>query len=128
MASAASMATGKMRAGIAGPSEQTFTHEPVKRSRLLATAGVNLCRPYAGWPYRAMRWFGLLASVILVASLASCADTVGRNYAYGPGYGYGAGPEAFYCCGPRFERFYHFDHFRDHTRFHFHDGFREMPG
>jgi hypothetical protein len=29
-------------AGIAGPSEQMIMHEPVKRSRLLATAAVNL--------------------------------------------------------------------------------------
>src|SRR5713101_2924629 len=42
MAGAASIGSGKMRAGIAGPSEQMIMHEPVKRSRLLATAGVNL--------------------------------------------------------------------------------------
>jgi hypothetical protein len=67
-----------------------------------------------------MRWFGLFASVILLVSLASCAETAGREYAYRPGYGYGFGPEAF-CCEPRFERFRHFDHFHRFNHFHFHD-------
>ncbi len=70
-----------------------------------------------------MRGFALLALIILLAALASCAETAGPNYAYGPRYGYGVGPEEFYCCGPRFGGIRHFHHFHSHSGFHFHGGF-----
>jgi hypothetical protein len=74
-----------------------------------------------------MRTFGLLVSVVLLAGLASCAETAGPNYAYAPGdayepgygygawpYAYGAWPQGYYCCGSRLVgigRFHHFGHF-----------------
>jgi hypothetical protein len=79
-----------------------------------------------------MRGFRFLASVILLASLASCAETAGPNYAYapyayGPGFGYEVGPEAFYCCGfNRFQRFHdihRFHQFHHYGGFHPHGGF-----
>jgi len=83
-----------------------------------------------------MRGFRLLTSVMLLASLASCAETAGPNYAYepyayGPAYGYGygydvVGPE-FFCCGfTRFHRFHDihgFHHFNRSGGFHGHGGF-----
>jgi hypothetical protein len=70
-----------------------------------------------------MHGFGLLALIILLAALASCAEAAGPNYAYGPRYGYGVGHEEFYCCGSRFGGFRHFHHFHSHSGFRFHDGF-----
>jgi hypothetical protein len=90
-----------------------------------------------------MRGFKLLTSVILLASLASCAETAGPNYAYepyvyrepyvygpygyGPGFTYEVGPEAFYCCGfTRFHRFHGIHRFHPVHRsdgFHVHGGF-----
>jgi len=78
--------------------------------------------------------------VILLASLASCAETAGPNYAYGnyytygdypygpgiaygPGFVYEVGPA--FCCG--FTRFHRFDSVRGFHHVHpsggFHGGF-----
>ena len=59
-----------------------------------------------------MRGLGLLASVIMLAGLAACAEPAGPSYAYAPVYGpwpegvygpwpegvYGPWPEGYYCC------------------------------
>jgi hypothetical protein len=77
-----------------------------------------------------MRKFGLLVLVVLLAGLASCAETAGPNYAYAPSYGYepgyayapgygygawlyayGAWPQGYFCCGPRLVGIGHFGHF-----------------
>ena len=77
-------------------------------------------------------------SVVLLAGLASCAETPGPNYAYAtgssyepgyayaPGYAYGASPYAYgawpqeyYCCGPRLVGTGHFRQFEHFGSGHF---------
>jgi hypothetical protein len=109
-------------------------HEPFKRSRLLATAAVNVVAGAGADHVDGMRGFRLLTSVILLASLASCAETDGPNYAYepyvygpyayGPAFTYEVGPEAFYCCGfTRFQRFHGIQRFHHYGAFHARGGF-----
>ena len=85
-----------------------------------------------------MRAFGLLASVILLAGLAACAEAAGPNYAYAPSELYGPWPEGYYyapgeiygpwpegycCCGPRLVPVKHFHHHGNgHGHVHGHGG------
>jgi hypothetical protein len=66
-----------------------------------------------------MRGFGLLASAIVLAGLAACAER-GPEYSYAPAYGYGAWSEGYYCCGPEFDGFDHFREVHDHRGFGLH--------
>jgi hypothetical protein len=81
----------------------------------------NLAVPPQADHVEGMRGFGLLASLILLAGLAACAEAAGPNYAYAPGEIYGPWPEGYYCCGPRLFPVRHFHH-HGHAHGHGHGG------
>ncbi len=65
-----------------------------------------------------MRWYSILASIVMLTGLATCAPTAAPRYDYG--YGYDAWPDGYFCCGPSFRRSGGFHHFHGHGGFHFH--------
>jgi hypothetical protein len=71
-----------------------------------------------------MRWYSILASIVMLAGLATCAPTAAPRY----GYGYGAWPDAYFCCGSSFERTGRFHRFHAYRGFAFHGGFGGFHG